>query len=678
MTHERAPNGARLLRALDRTSLFGPLLVALGGLAAWTVGGGVWRLGPVSISLQRPLRSVGLAFALLLVREAVRDRPGGRARLRTLALLAALLAALTFDSHPRIVGDGQEYLAMAWNLGHGRPPALSGAERAEVERVLALGEGELSTGREALLGSDERQDFHHFWLYSAVVAPLLPGALAAGGTALAAFTLANAALLLVAAAVVQGRLGPAAMLVLFGGPLLWWLDKPHPEVFLVALLASALTVAPRRPGLALLLVGLAAAQNPVFCLVLGLASLWAFGGGCVRRPPLSVLATAWGLACANPLYYLHHLGRAVPLRDTVLAHVPNWAELSAVVIDPNLGLLPGWPALALLAAVAGTGVLARGFRGEPLPWREIALLSLAILTLLVAFSQPGNINHGGTRGMSRYALWLAPFAIPALARPWAAGDKARLALAALGALSLVSAFQDYLPSRPERYLEPTPLARWLWTRHPRFDRPLPEVFAERAWGYPPLGSVPAGLPGCQMALVRGDDSPLGRWPLPCAPAEKPAWCRQAGVLCYAQADAGGYRFQRAPRQPTFQDAERHRWYWSGLPSAALAETLRGLPWKDLGVVAPEDEAVFFSDRSGCGRIQLRTAPGAYLAWFDGVRKDGAWLSPIVRVASVVVLVDPQSGEELSRTPLDVGAGIRIALPPRAPLLLVVLAVRNRP
>jgi hypothetical protein len=423
----------------------------------------------------------------------------------------------------------------------------------------------------------------------------------------------------------------------------------------------------------LLLVGLGAAQNPVFGIMLVVGSLWALALRGVRRPRVAVFAAAWGLALANPLYYLHHLGRAVPLRETVLPHVPNAAELLAVVIDPNLGLLPAWPSLGLVALLGAASVVARRVAGEELPWRDLAALSLALSALLFAFSQPGNINHGGTRGMSRYALWLAPLAVPALARLAASGTRARSALVVLGALSLLSTFQDYLPNRAERYLEPTPLGAWLWTRHPALDSPLPEVFAERAWGYPPLGSVPASTPGCEKALVGGDGTRVGRWPLPCPPAEKPAWCSETGVLCYAQAGSGGISFQKAPEQPTFQNAIASRWYWSGAPSPELVRAMRGLPWRDLGLVAPEDEGVFFSDRRGTGRIQLRTAAGAYLAWFDGVRKDGAWVVPSVRTPSTAILLDPLSGEEQSHTRLEVGARIRIALPSRAPLLLVVAA-----
>jgi hypothetical protein len=653
--------------AVGRALLAVGSVLALVAGVAWAMGGGVWRLGPVSISVQRPFRAMAVAVSLLLVREALRHAAGPRARLCFVALLAALVAALALDSRPRIVGDGQEYVAMAWNLAQGRPPGLSQPERASLERTLSLHEGELSEGRGALVGPDGRQDFHHFWLYSLVVAPSLSAVAAAGGPPLVAFTLTNALLLLLAAAVVHLRSGPGATLVLFGGPLLWWLDKPHPEVFLVALLSVALVIVRSRPELALPLVGLAAAQNPVFGPVLALGSVWTVARRRGRPFLLVALVVSWALALAHPLYYLWHLGRAMPLRDTVLLHVPNPAELRAVLVDPNLGLLPAWPSLGLAVALA----LLSGRSGrERVPWWDVAALSLATFALLVLFVQPGNINHGGTRGMSRYGLWLAPFVLPALAR-LASVFRPPGWMALLAGLSLLSTIPEYLPNRPERYLEPTPLAEWLWTRHPGLDRPLPEVFAERAWGYPPLGSVPASTLQCEMALVRGDGTAIGRWPLSCTPAEKPLSCSEPGVLCYAERRPDGYDFERAPTQPTYRDRGSSRWYWSGAPSAELAAALRRLPWKDYGVVAPEDEGVFVAERRGVGKVQLRAAPGTYLAWFDGVRKDGAWLAPVVRSPSTAILIDPLTGTELSRTRLSVDATQRIGLPSRAPLLLVV-------
>jgi hypothetical protein len=244
-------------------------------------------------------------------------------------------------------------------------------------------------------------------------------------------------------------------------------------------------------------------------------------------------------------------------------------------------------------------------------------------------------------------------------------------VAALGVLSLVSLFPEYLPARAERYLEPTPLARWLWTRHPGLDRPLPEVFAERAWGYPPLGFTPAATPGCEKALVRGDGTPVGRWPLPCAPAEKPEACRAPGALCYADGGPPGYRFSSAPSQPTFRDEGLQKWYWTGAPPAALADEMRALPWQDLSLVDPRDEGVFVAARQGAGRLQIRTAPGAYAVWLDGARRGDAWLAPRALHPATAILVDPLTGEDLGRTNVDPGRVARVALPARAPLLLVV-------
>ncbi len=656
-----------LERALSGALLAGGSLLALAACVAWALGGGVLRLGPVAISVQRPFRALAVAVSLLLLREALRRVAGARARAGFVALLAVLLAALALDSRPRLVGDGQEYVAMAWNLAQGRPPGLSAPERAALERTLSLREGELGQGREALVGRDGRQDFHHFWLYSLVVAPALAAVAAAGGPLLVAFTLTNAVLLLVAAWVVHLRSGPGAALVLFGGPLVWWLDKPHAEIFLVALLSVALATVTRRPELALPLAGLAAAQNPVFLPVLAAGSAWA----AVRRrgrPLLALaLAVSWALALSHPLYYLWHLGSALPLRDTVLRHAPNLAELRAVLVDPNLGLLPAWPSLGLAAAWAGARAV--GTRASRWPWWELAAFSLAVGSLLLLFTQPGNVNHGGTRGMSRYALWLAPFVLPALGQLAAVGRPAGMAL--LAGLSLLSAIPEYLPNREERYLEPTPLAAWLWTRQPGLDRPLPEVFAERAWGYPPLGAVPASTPACETALVRGDDTAIGRWPLSCVPAEKPKWCRAPGSLCYAARRPDGYAFARAPAQPGYLDRGSSRWYWGGTPAAGLAADMRRLPWKDYGLVAPEDEGVFLAERRGVGKVQLRAAPGGFLAWFDGVRKHGAWLTPVVHAPGTAILIDPLRGTELSRTRLSPDATQRIGLPPQAPLLLVV-------
>ncbi|HXY39469.1 MAG TPA: hypothetical protein VEQ10_07360, partial [Vicinamibacteria bacterium] len=622
-----------------------------------------------------PPRALALGVALLLVREALARGPVPW--WRGAAWVGALGLVLMADSPLRVVGDGHEYVAMAVNLATGRPPALSDGEREQLESEMGWSPGVLSAlpGRAALVGADGRQDFYHFWLYPALTVPAVAVARAVGGRVLAAFAATNLALLVLATLAVQRRAGPAALAVLFASPLLWWVDKPHPEVFFVAVVAAALALADECPQWALLLAGLAAAQNGVFLPPLAVATAWAWFRHRRRRFLLPSAVIAWGLAAASPLYYLHHLGRTSPLAETVLVHLPGPRELWAVLGDPNLGLFPAWPSMAIVA-LAGVVIALLSVRRRAAGAADAVAVLLATLALLVAFTQPGNLNHGGTRGMSRYALWLAAFALPVLARLSARTDaRASLPLAALGALSVASLVPEYLPSRPARYLEPTPLARWLWTRHPGLDHPLPEVFAERAWGYPPLGSVPASTPRCEKALVSGDGTGVGRWPLACEPAQKPEPCRRPGALCYVDGGPNHYRFVRAPSQPTWRQPERRRWFWSGAPGEALAGELRELPWTELGIVDPKDEGVFFARRHAAGRVQLRTAPGAYLAWLDGP-KSGAWVVPRVRNPAHAVLLDPLTGRELSRTRLQPSSSESVELTEGSPLLLVVVDERR--
>jgi hypothetical protein len=663
-------------RVLDRVTIALAGLLAVVSAAAWSVGGFSARLGAVELSVRRPARPLELAFALLLVREAVAAAPAARSRLRFALVYAGLLLALAAGSSTRLVGDGAEYAAMAVNLSRGRAPALLKGERAEVEGALSLRPGELAEGRANLLGSDGRQDFHHFWFYSLLASPAVAVARAAGVSPLVGFTALNVILLVLTAAVLHARLGAAGALVLLGGPLLWWLDKAHPEVFLVSLTACAIALLAERPGPAVVLLGLAACQNPTFTLALGVAVLWiVLRGRAVARGVGPGLVLAVGLALLNPLYYLARLGRAVPLRDAVVPHLPNVAEIGALVWDPNLGLGMAWPTLAL-AAILGL-VITLGDRTRATRAVDAGCLLLAVAVLLVAFTQPGNVNHGATRGMSRYALWLAPSAVPALAALAGAGRRGRAAAVALAAGSLLLAFSDYHPRLPERIYSPTPLAEWLWTKAPALDRPLPEVFAERAWGAPPLGRVPAGMPRCEKALVAGDGDATGFWPLSCAPAEKPEWCRTPGVLCYANAGPSGHTFAIAPRQPTFPDPLSRRWYWGGRPSADLLRLLASFSWEDFAPVAAEDESVLLRERQGIGRVDLRSAPGVYLVWFDAPRREGAFVVPWAPEPRLAILVDPLTGEELSRTPLARSAMTQVAIPFRAPLLLVVTVGGSR-
>ena len=144
--------------------------------------------------------------------------------------LLALLLSLIAQSTPRVVGDAREYALMAVNLARLESPSVSREEMAGIGTVLP---GVTSEGlaMPQLQGPEGRQVFPHFWFYSLLAAPFV------GAQPLLAFAVLNL-LLLTAASVVLARRVPLATLALvMAGPVVWWIDKAHTEVFTVALTA---------------------------------------------------------------------------------------------------------------------------------------------------------------------------------------------------------------------------------------------------------------------------------------------------------------------------------------------------------------------------------------------------------------------------------------------------------
>jgi len=258
------------------------------------------------------------------------------------------------------------------------------------------------------------------------------------------------------------------------------------------------------------------------------------------------LGTGLALALLHPLYYWSRLGTVEP--QTLVAgtrfHVPTVPQLGAYVWDPNLGLLPNFPALGVALLGASTLLLVRRPRdliGPPV------LVSVALaLVFAASFAQTTNFNSGGTPGLGRYGVWLVPLAIPLLAAADRAGGRAwHAALAVLALVSVASSVIAYRPQVREQFGRPTRLAAALWTSAPWLDDPLPEVFVERLTGYDITAAplIPAATTSCSKALLIG-----GRWPGHCPPTAIPATCAVPDTFCYANRRADGtYQFRRVSR-----------------------------------------------------------------------------------------------------------------------------------
>jgi hypothetical protein len=593
---------------------------------------------------------------------------------RFLLAFGLLLVALIATSRPRRVGDAGEYLAMAMNLARLQPPALSPADIVRVERRLTeLHFTGFSLSSSQLRGASGRQDFFHFWFYSALAVPGIWLTELLGLHPNYGFVALNVLLFLGALWAVSKRLAWWLTAVVFCSPVLWWIDKSLTEVFTFSLLAVAFVLLREAPWWAMICLGAASTQNPpIASLALSVAlaaPLLRRGAWSERRFWVGALVTA-ALTLLHPLYYEWRVGLPTPqLLSGAAARVPPIGELGAVIWDPNIGLLFQVPLLVCTVLVAKLTLSLR-----PRSWLrspEIWLAALGAGMLLVSFAQTTNFNHGGTPGISRYALWLIPLAIPIFQRFAAvmpSGSERWLVPFALA--SCLSSIVAFHPSRPEHYLSPTLAASIIWERWPSLYNPLPEIFSERLSGEEP-GLLPVATSDCAKVLLSG-----GQWPVPCYPQEVPPICGTPNALCYANRIEGGYLFVRVP-PPIGYTFERGRtWVWNRASADAIQRILDRLQWREL-------------------RRIPQSAPGAMVratenvAWTYGLQSDDELLvyvaepqegaSVTLRLPATMTgaLLDPQTGGEIQ--PLRMAARpwdiTRVDVPPASAAVLALSVAR---
>jgi Glycosyltransferase family 87 len=437
-----------------------------------------------------------------------------------LAALIALLAILLARSTPRLIGDGAEYLAVADNLSRFQRPSLNYRQRQEARLEFPR-----------LAGPDGRQDVLHFWIYPALAAVPLMIVRALQLEPAVAFAFVNVALLIAAAVFASSRVPWTMSALLFSGPVLWWIDKVHTEVFTFSLLSVGVLLWRDRPFIAAIALGLAATQNPPILFVLACFAIAAMLSKDSRSTRTIALAALTGLAVASihPLYYWIRLRQFLPLVDATATGGLTTTSYAAVLSDLNIGLLPNdpWIGAALLIA----GIMAVRRRVRPTAYQVASIVSVAVL--LVIFGQVINLNHGGTPGLSRYALWLLPMTVPWL-NVTGAGWSGR-ALHAVAVCAAVWSVIYFRPSLDEGHLFPTRTAAFVWQRFPSLENPLPEIFSERLRH---RENVPAraATGNCAKVLLLGGEGP------PDCPVDPiPPRCRTAP--CYANRDgSGAYSF----------------------------------------------------------------------------------------------------------------------------------------
>jgi hypothetical protein len=466
---------------------------------------------------------------------------------RRKVLVAALAVALSLiaGSHPRTVGDGGEYVALALNFASLHGPAIAEDAVPSIQASIAQYQPSLAAWditKSTIRGRFGGRDFVHFWFYPLLAAPGVWVTNVIGIHPAYAFAMLNLCLLALAFWVCLPQLGVAASVLLFCGPIVWWIDKPHTEAFTFSLLAIAFATFRERPWWAMIAAGAASTQNPPTAVVIILV---AAGTTLADRRWLrdarfwSGLGGGTLLALLHPVYSFVTHGTVSLLARSTRQTLPRFIEWSAVVVDPNIGILPNYPALALAALLALLVVLAQ--KPRDLLSSDVLAAVTACGAFLFSFAQTPNFHNGATPCLSRYALWLVPLSIPLLVRAGRLGSRAWSTgiwcLAPASALVCVFAFH---PGVGENAREPTALAAYLWTKHPGWNNPFPEVFAETLAGSenPPL---PVATAGCEKVLLldRGDGD---RWPIPCFPAATPSTGLSPDALYYANLENGRYAF----------------------------------------------------------------------------------------------------------------------------------------
>src|SRR3954464_3896870 len=198
------------------------------------------------------------------------------ARRAVFGAAVALILCLVAGSRPRVLGDGVEYLTMALNFASGHGPAIAPKDIANLQRQLADVDPRLETWdmRGATFpGPDHRRDLLHFWVYPLIAAPVVAVTHVMGASPLWGFAALNLCLLGAALWVAIPRVGGAGATLLFIGPILWWIDKPHTEVFTFSLLVIASVAIRDRPWWSLIAAGRAAAGIfPIAVLALAIAA----------------------------------------------------------------------------------------------------------------------------------------------------------------------------------------------------------------------------------------------------------------------------------------------------------------------------------------------------------------------------------------------------------------------
>lgn len=447
--------------------------------------------------------------------------------------VAVALAFIALVSHlrPQRVGDGSEYYAMYGTIIHGHRTFMTPEGWDAYDKLVQKGRITSMVDTDTLshtfppLIQKSGSDFNHFWMYPGLAAVAGGWTLFVHAKAHMGFMILHAFLLGCLLFVAARSFGWAGLLVgsalIVGSPLLWFVDKVHTEFFTFCCVAIASTLIFRRHDFAAAAwLALASTQNISIgasaVLMLAIA-VWNRRYRGFSLLHVCMIGLTLALVALHPVYYFFRVGAIDPQLLAGGAKIgANASTMYVWFFDPDVGLFTNWPlglvfVLCILVAI--------GRKTLRLPGAFVGFLLVFLATNLYAQSSTENLNSGATIDVARYGLWYVGLFLPLLAsllsravpgeRPysnWHLGyhPTALFIVVALTLCSFAYGTRHFNPTRPEHYLEPTPLSRWIQAKHPTWYTPPDQIFVMRNAGQstaslPPSYAV-AG-PDCRKFLV---------------------------------------------------------------------------------------------------------------------------------------------------------------------------------
>ncbi|BCL36203.1 hypothetical protein [Nostoc sp. MS1] len=443
-----------------------------------------------------------------------------------ISIFSIILILYCLTTNPIRQGDGYEYALILQGFFNHFSPDIRESDITSLIKIvenqpsnydvkvlqgtleaLRNGENEIYLG---ILKSNRGEYFgYHFWLYPLINLPAKAFLAILRLNELKAFQLTNAFLIdfTLGYVLLFCRQSPlvrwAIALLYIAGCVFFYLQWPHPEVFIAAsILISGCAFLDRQIYIAAIAATLATLQNP--SVVFLLASILVFFLGknlksnILKQPLEFIKKHIWlGLIAAVSLfpygfyYYHYQIPNLIAKRGFVDPSLISWGRFVSTLLDWNQGLIVGFPGLMIGGLIIAIYRLILVIVQNKHPiFNPNDIFLLAFFLMLQPTLSQTNWNHG-QEIFSRYAFWSAMALIV-----WVAANiqdlKGLLKYLLLPLMLVLQIFPNELFFRHPwdgHYLKLKPPATWLLSNFPNWYNPEPEIFAERAREYERFGEA---------------------------------------------------------------------------------------------------------------------------------------------------------------------------------------------